>query len=127
MNLLLHHFRKDLRHTRWMLLATFILTAGALWFPSVPLEDRAEQVKWLPLFRYGGWFLLFLTSGRLFLLDLPMRDTAFFRTLPVPLSTWLGSKLLTLLVLIIPMALVECVMLIALGLNPGAFDLFRPH
>ena len=123
MNLLLHHFRKDIRHTRWMMLATFLFTAGALVFPNVPLEDRADQVKWLPLFRYGGWFLLFLTSGRLVQLDAPMRDTAFFRTLPVPMSTWLGSKLLTLLVLIIPMAMIECAMLLALGLNPGIVNL----
>ena len=123
MNLLLHHLRKDLRHTCWWMLLTLSVTAGILWFPTVPLEERAEQIKWLPLFRYGGWFLLFLTTGRLVQLDAPVRDTAFFRTRPVPLSTLLLSKSLTVLALIIPMALMECLMLLLIGLKPAATDL----
>lgn len=123
MNLLLHHFRKDFRHSRWWMLLTLAVTAGILWFPSVPLEERAEQMKWLPLFRYGGWLLLFLTVGRLVQFDAPVRDTAFFRTRPVPLSTLLLSKSLTILALIFPMALMECLMLLLMGLNPAATDL----
>ena len=123
MNLLLHHFRKDFRHSRWWMLLTLSVTAGILWFPTVPLEERAEQMKWLSLFRYGGWLLLFLTAGRLVQLDLPIRDTAFFRTRPVPLSTLLLSKSLTVLALIIPMALMECLMLLLIGLKPAATDL----
>ena len=123
MNLLLHHLRKDLRHTCWWMLLTLSVTAGILWFPTVPLEERAEQMKWLPLFRYGGWFLLFLTTGRLVQLDAPVRDTAFFRTRPMPLSTVFLSKCLTVLALIIPMALMECLMLLLIGLKPAATDL----
>ena len=123
MNLLLHHFRKDLRHTCWWMLLTLSVPAGILWFPTVPVQERAEQMKWLPLFRYGGWFLLFLTTGRLVQLDAPVRDTAFFRTRPMPLSTVLLSKCLTVLSLIIPMALIECLMLLLTGLKPAATDL----
>jgi hypothetical protein len=123
MNPLLHHFRKDFRHSRGFMLMTLLVAAGILWLPAVPPEDRAKPLIWLPLFRYGGWFMLFLTVGRLVQLDAPLRDTAWFRTRPVPLATWLGSKLLTVLALIVPMALIECAMLLLTGLRPGFTDL----
>ena len=123
MNLLLHHFRKDLRHTRWMMLATLLLAAGVLWFPCVPLEDRENQIEWLALPRYGGWVLLFLTMARLVLLDAPVQEGGFLRTRPVLISTLLQAKALTAIVLIVPLAMIECVMLMMLGLESGAVDL----
>lgn len=123
MNLLLHHLRKDLRHSRWMILATVLIAAGALWFPSVPLEDRANQISWLALPRYGGWVLLFMTVARLVLLDAPVHEGGFLRTRPVSVSTLFQAKCLTALVLIVPLAMIECIMLLMLGLQPGAMGL----
>jgi len=123
MNLLLHHLRKDLRFARWLILITLLLAAGILWFPSVPPEERVEQIKWLPWFRYGSWTLLFLTIGHVVQLDAPLRDTAFLRSRPVSSGAWLASKLLTCPILILPMALFEVMMIRLAGLRPGFIDM----
>lgn len=123
MNLLGHHFRKDLRHTRGWMLLTLLVAAGILWFPTVPLEDRVQQITWLSLLRYGGWLMLVLTVGRMVQLDAPFRDGAFLRTRPASLPTMMASKCLTALALIIPMAMLECVLLLMLDLKPGAVSL----
>ena len=124
MNLLLHHFRKDLRHTRWLILATLMVTAVVLWYPSAPLEERAVQINWLWMIsHYGGGLMLLLTSGHLIQLDAPLREGAFFRTRPVPLATLIPSKCLVILMLIVPMAMCESLMLLVVGLRPGALEL----
>ncbi len=123
MNQLLHHFRKDLRHTRGMMLTTLLIAAGVLWFPSVPLDDRVNQIGWLAIPRYGSWLLLFLTVARLVLFDAPIREEGFLRTRPVSTSTVIQAKCLIAWTLIIPIAMIECVMLLMLDLKPGVIDL----
>ena len=123
MNLLLHHLRKDLRFARWMMLAALFVSAVILWFPNVPLAERTRQIQWLWLARYGGWLLAFLTAGHLIQLDAPLREGAFFRTRPVPLATLIPPKCLVVLILIVPMAMIECLMLLLMGLRPGATEL----
>ena len=124
MNLLLHHLRKDLRFARWMILITLVLAAGVLWFPSVPLEERTEPIKWLYLSRYGIWLLVLLTAGHLIQLDAPLCESGFMRTRPAPRSTVLLSKMIAVLILIVPLAMIECLLLVLLDLKPGASDLF---
>ena len=123
MNLLLHHLRKDLRCVRWAILYTWLLSASVLWFPFVPLEERCEQLKWLWLSRYSSWFMLCLIVGRLIQLDAPLREGAFIRTRPAFLSDMIRSKCLVILMLIVPMALFECLMLLLIGLRPGAMEM----
>lgn len=123
MNMLAHHLRKDLRYIRWWMLLTLLVAAGILWFPTVPLEERVEQIIWLSLIRYGGWLMLFLTIGRMVQLDAPFRDGAFLRSRPAAISTLIASKSLTALVLVIPMAMLECVLLLMLDMKPGATSL----
>jgi arginine exporter protein ArgO len=123
MNVVLHFFRKDLRFARWAILSTWFVAASVLWFPTVPLEERAEQIKWLYLSRHGSWLLLCLAAGHLILLDAPLREGAFIRTRPALLSDMLRSKCLTVLLLIVPMALFECLMLLLMGLRPGVLEL----
>jgi len=123
MNLLFHHLRKDLRFARWLILATWFIAAWVLWFPSVPLEERSEQIKWLYLSRYGSWLTLCLTVGHLIQLDAPLREGAFIRTRPALQSDMLRSKGLAALLIIVPMALFECLMLLLIGLRPGAMEL----
>lgn len=123
MNVVLHFFRKDLRFARWAILSTWFVAASALWFPTVPLEERAEQIIWLYLSRYGSWLLLCLAAGHLILLDAPFREGAFIRTRPALLSDMLRSKCLIVLLLILPMALFECLMLLLMGLRPGVLEL----
>lgn len=123
MNLLLHHLRKDLRFARWMILFTLVLASGALWFSSVPLEERAEQIKWLYLSRYGSWLLALLTAGNLIQLDAPFREGGYLKTRPAPRSTVFLSKMIAVLILIVPLAMIECLLLILLDLKPGATNL----
>ena len=123
MNTLLHHFRKDLRFARWLILATLLVSAVVLWVPAASLEVPSKQTLWFELSRYGGWLMLLLTSGHLIQLDAPTREGAFFRTKPVPLATLLPPKCLVILMLIVPMALFECLLLLLLGLRPGAMEL----
>lgn len=124
MNSLLHHFKKDLRHTRWWILLTLLVSAGVLGFSVIPIDERGKASEWLMLFRYGGWVLLVPTIGRLMLRDAPLRDTGFLNTRPVFLTVLLGAKGLVVLSLIVPMALCECAMILILGLRPGIGDLF---
>ena len=123
MNHTLHLLSKDLKYARFWVLATWSLAAMALFFPLVPAENRMDVAGWLILFRYGSWVLLFLTVAHAVLLDAPAREGAFFRTLPISLPEWLGSKLLFALVLILPMALIQLVMILFMGLAPGLPDL----
>jgi hypothetical protein len=123
MNLLFHYLRKDFRYIRGWLFLTLLVSAGVLWFPTVPLEDRVSQISWLALIRDSGWLMLILTIGRLIQLDAPFRGGACLRTKPVPLSALIYSKILIALALIIPMAMCECLMLLMLDLNPGAISL----
>ncbi len=123
MNLLLHHFRKDLRYARWMILFTFVLAAGAFWFPSVPLEERSEQIKWLSFSRYGSWLMALLTAGHLVQLDAPLRESGFMRTRPAPRAKVFQSKMLAVFVLIVPLAMTECIMLVLLDLKPDVTTL----
>lgn len=123
MNLLLHHFRKDLRFARWLILITLVLAAGVLWFPIVPLEERTEQIKWLYLSRYGIWLLVLLTAGHLIQLDAPLRESGFMRTRPAPRSTVLLSKMIAVLALLVPLAMIECLLFVLLDLKPGATTL----
>ncbi|MGJ8642329.1 MAG: hypothetical protein ACSHX9_02880 [Luteolibacter sp.] len=95
----------------------------ALLLPLVSVENRFGMTMWLVAFRYGSWLLLFLTVAHVVLLDAPARDSAFFRTLPISFPKWLRSKLLFCLVLISPMAVVQGVMIIALGIAPGLIGL----
>ena len=123
MNLLLHHVRKDLRHSRWLIAITWLAAACILWLPATPVEKRAELMEWLPFIRYGSWLLLFLTIGRIVQLDAPLRDTAFLRSRPVSSGDWLSSKLLTCLILLLPMALLEAAMILPAGMRPESIDL----
>lgn len=124
MNLLLHHLLKDLRFARWLILITLVLAAGVLWFPSVPLEERAEQIKWVLLPRYGSWLLTLLTAGHLIQLDAPLRESGFMRTRPLPRMSMLLSKMIAILVLIVPLGMIECLLLVLLDLKPGTANLF---
>ena len=123
MNLLLHHLRKDLRHSRWLILITLLVSAGILWFPSVPLEARVEQINWLSLARYGSWLLALLTAGHLIQLDAPLRESGYLRTRPAPRATVLLSKMIAVFFLIVPLAMVECLFLVLLDLKPGVTTL----
>jgi len=123
MNLLSHHVRKDLRHSRWLIALTWLAAAGILWLPATPVELRHKTFEWLPAIRYGSWALLFLTIGRIVQLDAPLRDTAFLRSRPVSSRDWLSSKLLTCLILLLPMALLEVAMILLAGLQPESIDL----
>ena len=123
MNLLLHHFRKDLRFARWLILITLLASVVILWFPSVPLEERVEQINWLSLARYGGWLMVVLTAGRLIQLDAPLREGVYLRTRPAPRSAVLLSKMVVIFVLIVPLAMIESLLLVRLDLKPGATDL----
>ena len=124
MNTLLHYLRKDLRCVRWAILFIWFIAASVLWFPFVPLEKRAELITvWLWLSRYGLWMPLLTTSSRLIQIDAPLREGAFSRTRPVPLATLIRSKCLVILMLIVPMALFEGLMLLLLGLHPSVTDL----
>lgn len=118
MNLSFHLLRKDFKYARFWILATWVVAAMALLFPLLSIEKRGDLAAWLVAFRYGSWLLLFLTVSHVVLLDAPARDSAFFRTLPISFSAWLRSKLLFVLILVLPMALVQSVMLIALGIAP---------
>jgi hypothetical protein len=123
MNLLFHHIRKDLRHSRWLIALTWLAAAGILWLPATPVEKRFEVLQWLPLLRYGSWVLHFLTIGRIVQLDAPLRDTAFHRSRPVSSNQWLASKLTSALILILPMALLQVAMILLAGLKPEFIDL----
>jgi hypothetical protein len=123
MNLLFHHIRKDLRHSRWLIALTWLAAAGILWLPATPVEKRVEVMQWLPLIRYGSWTLLFLTIGRIVQLDAPLRDTAFLRSRPVSSSEWLSSKLVASVILMLPIALLQVAMILFAGLRPESIDL----
>lgn len=122
MNLSFHLLRKDFKYARFWILATWVVAAMALLLPVLPVEIRFDMAMSLVLFRYGSWLLLFLTVSHVVLLDAPARDSAFFRTLPISSATWLRSKLLFALLLVFPMALVQGLMIVALGLFPGFLD-----
>ncbi len=123
MNLLLHHVRKDLRHSRWLIALTWLVAAGVLWLPTMPIENRSSSFEWLPFIRYGSWLLLFLTVGRIVQLDAPLRETAFLRSRPISSVDWLGSKLLASGIVLLPMAMIDAVMLPLAGLQPEFADL----
>ncbi len=123
MNLLLHHVRKDLLHSRWLISITWLAAASVLWLTTMPLERRVEGFEWLPFIRYGSWILLFLTIGRIVQLDAPLRDTAFHRSRPVSPGEWLASKLATSVIVLLPMALLQVVMILLLGMRPELVDL----
>ena len=123
MNLLLHHVRKDLRHSRWLIALTWLAAVGILWLPATPVEMRHKTFEWLPAIRYGSWALLFLTIGRIVQLDAPLRDTAFLRSRPVSSNEWLVSKLLSSGIVILPMALITAAMILLAGLQPEFIDL----
>ncbi len=123
MNLLLHHLRKDLRFAYWLIPITLLLAAGVLWFPSVPLAERTEQIKWLYLAQYGSWLLTILTAGHLTQVDAPLREGGYLRTRPASRSTVLLSKIIAVLILIVPMAMIECLLLVLLDLKPGVTTL----
>lgn len=123
MNLLFHHLRKDLRFARWLILATLFVSAAILWFPTVPLEERRDQMIWLAVARYGGWLLAFLTAGHLIQMDAPLREGGYLRTRPASRSTVIQSKMVAVLILIVPLAAIECLLILLLGLKPGATNL----
>jgi hypothetical protein len=123
MNLLFHHIRKDLRHSRWLIALNWLAAACILWLPAMPVEKRFAAFEWLPFIRYGSWVLLFLTVGRIVQLDAPLRDTAFLRSRPVSSSEWLSSKLVSGLILMLPMALLQVAMIRLAGLRPEFIDL----
>lgn len=117
MNLLFHHVRKDLRHSCWSIALTWLAAAGIFWLPAAQVEKRLEVMQWLPFIRYGSWVLLFLTVGRIVQLDAPLRDTAFLRSRPVSSGTWLVSKLAAGVVILLPIALFQVVVLPLAGLR----------
>jgi hypothetical protein len=123
MNLLSHHVRKDLRHSRWIIILTWLAAAGILWLPATPVELRYKTIEWLSAIRYGSWMLLFLTIGRIVQLDAPLRDTAFLRSRPVSSNEWLASKLASGLILMLPMALLQVVVILLAGMRPEFIDL----
>ena len=123
MNLLLHHVRKDLRHSRWLIALTWLAAASILWLPATPVEKRVEVIQWLPLIRYGPWALLFLTIGRVVQLDAPLRDTAFLRSRPVSPGDWLASKLVSGVIVLLPMAFSQLAMILLAGLRPEIVDM----
>jgi hypothetical protein len=123
MNLLLHHVRKDLRHSRWLIALTWLAAAGILWLPVTPVEKRVEVIEWLPFIRYGSWVLLFLTVGRIVQLDAPLRDTAFLLSRPVSSGDWLSSKLASCLIVMLPLALLQVAMILLAGMRPEFIDL----
>ncbi len=123
MNLLLHHVRKDLRFARWLMLITLVVAAGVLWFPTIPLTERTTQLKWLYLSRYGSWLRAVLTAGHLIQLDAPFREGGYLRTRPALRSTMLLSKVISVLILIVPLAMTECLLFVGLDLKPGAINL----
>jgi hypothetical protein len=123
MNLLLHHVRKDLRHSRWLIAITWFAAACILWLPATPVEKRVEVIEWLPFIRYGSWVLLFLTVGRIVQLDAPLRDTAFLLSRPVSSGDWLSSKLASCLIVMLPLALLQVAMILLAGMRPEFIDL----
>lgn len=125
MNLLLHHFRKDLRILlHWPLFLLLGEATGVIfWYTSLPPEGRADHVAVLPFWHYSIWALCFFLSGGLVQRDAPLREGAFFRTKPVALSTMLQAKALTVVTLLLPFALIHSLSLLLFGLRPGALDL----
>ncbi|TAG09320.1 MAG: ABC transporter permease [Verrucomicrobia bacterium] len=123
MNLLFHHVCKDLRHSRWLIVLTWLTAACILWLPASLVEKRVEVMQWLPYISCGAWVLVFLTAGRIVQLDAPRRDTAFLRSRPFSSSDWLASKLSSCLILILPMALLQVAMVLVTGLRPEFIDL----
>ena len=89
----------------------------------MPVEKRIAAFEWLPFVRYGSWVLFFLTVGRIVQLDAPLRDTAFLRSRPVSSGEWLASKLLTSLIIILPLAFFQVAMIPLSGLRPEFIDL----
>ena len=123
MKLLLHLVRKDLRYARVWIFLTLALSACVLWFPSVSLAERSSHIGWLQISRYDGWVLFCLTIFRLFVADAPLSDVSFLRSKPVPLQALIGSKIIVALIMILPMAFLQCILLCVLGVYPGPLNL----
>ena len=119
MNLLLHHLRKDFRYIRWWMVATWIFAGCILLWPLIPRESRANYTLWASLVSLAKYMMVSVTVWRLIQLDAPKRDKAFFQTKPTSLTTVLRSKLLVIITLIVPLALMECLFAGLLGLHPG--------
>lgn len=126
MNLLLHHLRKDLSlRLRWPLLLLLVEAIGVVvWYASLPPEGRADHVAVLPFWHYSIWALCFLICGGLVQQDAPLNEGGFIRTRPATLSIVLGAKALAAVTLLLPFALIHCLSLLMLGMQPGGLDLF---
>ncbi|MEO8614692.1 MAG: hypothetical protein ABI600_06090 [Luteolibacter sp.] len=122
MNLLLHHLRKDFGYLRWWMIGTWIIAGCMLLWPLIPRESRANYTHWVSLVSLAKYVMVSVTVWRLIQLDAPKRDKAFFQTKPTSLTTVLRSKLLVIITLIVPLALMECLFAGLLGLHPGIPD-----
>jgi len=122
MNLLLHHFRKDLTYIRWWIIGTWIISGSILLWPLIPREIRATYVSLASLVSLVKYLMAWATVWNLLRLDSPRRDKAFFQTKPTSLIVLLRSKLLVILVLTVPLALLECIFVEQLGLHPGILN-----
>jgi|GEM_PF-5750913 len=120
MKLLLHLMRKDFRYIRFWMLATLAISAVALCYPLIPLEERASDIQWLVLPRYAGWAAFVLTIIRLFTPDAPLSGTSFLGAKPVQLSSLITAKGLLIFLLVLPMASLQCLVITLLGIQPGA-------
>jgi hypothetical protein len=122
MNLLLHHLRKDFSYIRWWMIGTWIIAGCTLLWPLIPWDSRANFIDLASLVSFAKYLMVWVTTWRLIQLDSPNRDRAFFQTRPTSLTAVLRSKLLIIVTLIVPVALVECLFAAFLGLHPGVLN-----
>jgi|GEM_PF-5798887 len=122
MNLLLHHLRKDFSYIRWWMIGTWIIAGSMLLWPLIPREIRVDYIDLASLVSFAKYVMVLVTVWNLIRLDAPNRDRAFFQTKPTSLTTVLRSKLLVIITLIIPLALMECLFAGLLGFHPGVLN-----
>jgi hypothetical protein len=122
MKLILHLLRKDLKASWILYVLTWIAAAAAHGIFMVPVAERFKVVDSFSYLPFLPLVLVFVTTASLVLRDSVVRESGMLRTRPISLATLLASKGLAVLILIVPLALAQCLSLMLVGIRLGWFE-----
>ncbi len=107
MKLILHHFLKDIREQRWLLLiwALYLVVQSIISLlatqPNYNLAQYNEKLNELPFLALIGWVTAAIIMVRLVQNEPALGSTSFWLTRPIPKATALPSKLIFIVTLIL--------------------------
>lgn len=131
MNLILHHLRKDIRAQRWLLMLWALVMIINIVINILILEtgyefaDSVDKIRNFPALMLIGWVTWTILLVRLIQSEPITGSTSFWLTRPIPLRTYIPSKLLFILLLIVVPCLIPDLLDMLLLQTPSA--LIRTH